>query len=55
MVGKIYEITNKYSQHDDDLAKYLKQHFADPSVQFIKDGIEVYTDSIGKQLIQNQV
>lgn len=54
MVGKIYEITNKYSQHDDDLAKYLKQHFADPSVQFIKDGIEVYTDSIGKQMIQNQ-
>ena len=38
MVGKIYELSNKYAGGDDDLEKYLKQHFADPSVKFLKRG-----------------
>lgn len=46
MVGKIYELTNKYAGGDEDLEKYLKQHFADPSVKFLKEGIRLYTDSM---------
>lgn len=46
MVGKIYEVTNKYSNNDEDLEKHLKQHFADVAVKFLKDGIQMYTESL---------
>lgn len=45
MVGKIYELSNKYANGDEDLEKYLKQHFADPSVKFLKEGIQLYVES----------
>jgi hypothetical protein len=46
MVGKIYEISNKYAQGDEDLEKHLKQHFSDAAVKFLKEGIQLYTDSL---------
>jgi hypothetical protein len=46
MVGKIYEISNKYAAGDEDLEKHLKQHFSDAAVKFLKEGIQLYTDSL---------
>jgi len=46
MVGKIYEISNKYAAGDEDLEKHLKQHFSDAAVKFLKEGIQLYVDSL---------
>lgn len=46
MVGKIYELTNKYAEGDEDLEKHLKQHFADSMTKFLKEGIQLYTESL---------
>ncbi len=46
MVGKIYEISNKYAAGDEDLEKHLKQHFSDAAVKFLKEGIQLYIDSL---------
>lgn len=46
MVGKIYEVTNRYANNDEELEKHLKHHFADAAVDFLKTGIQLYTDSL---------
>lgn len=46
MVGKIYEISNKYAAGDEDLEKHLKHHFSDAAVKFLKEGIQLYVDSL---------
>lgn len=56
MVGKIYEITNKYANGDEELEKHLRQHFADKAVQSLKDGIKAYEENIkGTELAVNEI
>jgi len=50
MVGKIYEITNMYSNGDEDLEKYLRNQFADNAVKFLKEGINNYIEGIGREM-----
>ena len=49
MVGKIYELTNKYSGGNVDLEKDIKSKFSDICAKYLKEGIELYVESLQEE------